>query len=65
MSGISDDDINQAALDPKQASVDGNTVVARSIDELIKARNEERRTTAADRDGLPIRMGKFRPPGAV
>lgn len=57
------DDIASAAQKPASASIDGNSVTSRSIDDKLKARDDAAGQEAAqsDRPGLGIRFQKFRP----
>lgn len=50
--------IEQSALGPKSATVDGNSVTQHSMDDLIKAADRVRSNTAAsaDRPGMGVRV---------
>jgi len=55
--------IEQTALGPKSATVDGNSVTQHSIDDLIKAADRVKSNTAAtaDRPGMGVRVQKITP----
>lgn len=58
-------DIKQAALQPAEATVDGVTIKARTIDEKIKADNYTNAKAAAKTPNFGIRIARMSPPGAV
>lgn len=58
-------ELEEAAAGPAEARDDEGSMKAQPLPDLIAADKHVRRTAAARRTGLPMRMGKFRPPGAV
>jgi hypothetical protein len=50
---------------PKKVVVDGDSAEQHPLEEQIEAEQWERRKAASARSGLPIKVGKCRPPGAV
>jgi hypothetical protein len=59
------DDIETNAANPKRVTVAGETAEQQPLPDQIEADKYLKRNTAAARTGLPIRLGKIRPPGAV
>jgi len=59
------ENVREAGDDPASVSVDGQSVKSRPIPELLAARKFAHQSEAAARSGLPIKIGKWRPPGAV
>lgn len=57
--------INTVAGEPAMARDDEGQMQQHNLRDLIEADKHLRRTASAGRTGLPIRIGKFRPPGAV
>ncbi len=57
--------IEDAAKDPRRATVDGNTAEQHNLRDVIEADKYLARVSSAARNGLPIRMAKLRPPGAI
>lgn len=57
------DSIAEAATKPASATIDGNSVSARSIDDMLKARNDAASQEAAssNRPGLGIRFQQITP----
>lgn len=57
------DNIAESAESPQSATVDGNSVTQRSIDDKIKAANHVagQQAVSSDRPGLGIRFQKFTP----
>ena len=62
---MADLDIDERALEPDSAAVDGQSVKNRPLRDLIAAEVHESRKEAAARTGLPFKLAKFRPPGTV
>ena len=60
-----EDRISEVAGQPAEARDDEGQMKNQDLEALIAADKHLRRTAAAGRTGLPIRFGKFRPPGAV
>lgn len=65
MPEISDTDIATAATTPASASADGQSVTARSVDDLIKAKTFTDQNDAAEKVHRGLRFTKLKPPGAV
>lgn len=59
------DELETAAGGPAEARDDEGSMKSHPLPDLIEADKHIRRTASAARTGLPIRVGKFRPPGAV
>lgn len=57
------DSIAEKALEPASASVDGNSVTQRSIDEQIKAANFASSRAAAGQNCFGLRFAQIVPPG--
>lgn len=57
--------IEAALASPQSVSVDGQTVVSRSIRDLIEARKELRKNCVQSSGVFPIRLLQVKPPGAV
>lgn len=55
MPEVTSDDIAEAALKPKSATIDGNTVAARDIRELREAKADAAGDTAGGRSHLGLR----------
>lgn len=64
MSDLSDS-IEDNAKQPRRATIDGDTAEQHPLRDQISADQHLSRVASAARDGLPLRFGKFRPPGAV
>jgi len=60
-----EDRIEEVAGQPAEARDDEGSMKNPDLAGLVVADKHLRRTAAAARSGLPIRMGKFRPPAAV
>lgn len=58
-----DDDIVAAAQKPASATVDGNSVNSRSIDEKLKARNDAAGQIASGKAHFGLRFTKLIPDG--
>lgn len=58
-------EIEEAAAGPKSVTVDGETTIARSIDELIQADKYLAAKTAAAQGRGGLRFSKFVPGGAA
>lgn len=63
MSEELDDTIRQAATSPQSATVDGNTVTSRNLNELLEADRYLANKRAAKSGGLGLRIQKIIPPG--
>jgi hypothetical protein len=65
MSSDLSEQIEDNAAKPKSAAIDGDRAEQHPLPDQIAADKHLARVGSAARDGLPIRMGVFRPPGAV
>jgi len=59
-----EDTIKQTAQDPAQASDEAGSFTGQRLLDQIEADKYLQRIAAAGRSGLPMRIGKFRLPGA-
>ncbi len=60
-----EDQIEKNATKPAEARGDQGSVRQHPLKDQIAAAKFARRVSGASQSGLPIRFGKFRPPGAV
>lgn len=62
---MAEHDLEQAAIDPLKASADGESFEQHPLADQIEFDKHKERKKAAARRGLPLFIGKLRPPGAV
>jgi hypothetical protein len=59
------DEIQQAAAAPAKVTVDGVTIEQHDLPDMVEADKHLARRAAARSPALPIRVGRFRPSGAI
>jgi hypothetical protein len=64
MSDALDDTIQDAAENPAEATIDGNTVRRQPLRDLIEADRYLTGKRAGARSGFPLRLMRLQPPGA-
>jgi hypothetical protein len=65
MGFLSDDELREMLSTPQSVAVDGMSVTMPSIRDVAKTLDDENAKSALAGRKLPIRYGRFIPPGAV